>query len=381
MTYPRARLSEVCAIEKGGVNPQAYPDALFAHYSIPAFDDGKRPAIETGASIKSQKTRISRGSVLVSKLNPRIPRVWMVDDDHAIDRICSTEFIPFKPDTSRLEPAYLVYALQHLLASGQITGTTSAATKSRERARPAAIADLEIAVPPPPEQLRIVDLLSRAEAIVRLRREAQKKAAEIIPALFLDMFGDPATNPKGWKTATLGELIKVKSGEFLPANKMDPAGTIPVYGGNGINGHHSQAMFDSQKIVIGRVGAHCGNVHLTIGPSWITDNALYVSETDSRLEEIYLLAALRQARLNQYANQVAQPLISGSRIYPVRLLIPPADIQLRFGHCVRSLNGIEALHHAATIAADATLRALLAKVFSEDSNQKASLTGQKVAAI
>jgi len=58
----------------------------------------------------------------------------------------------------------------------------------------------EIQVPKPPlsEQRRIVDLLSRAEGIVRLRREAEKKSAELIPALFLDMFGDPATNPKGW---------------------------------------------------------------------------------------------------------------------------------------------------------------------------------------
>ena len=53
-------------------------------------------------------------------------------------------------------------------------------------------------VPPIDEQRRIVDILSRAEGIVRLRREAQKKAAELIPALFLEMFGDPATNPKGW---------------------------------------------------------------------------------------------------------------------------------------------------------------------------------------
>ena len=64
-----------------------------------------------------------------------------------------------------------------------------------------------IPVPPLAEQHRIVDILSRAEGIVRLRREAQKKAAEIIPALFVDMFGDPATNPKGWPIRDLGELI------------------------------------------------------------------------------------------------------------------------------------------------------------------------------
>ena len=66
-------------------------------------------------------------------------------------------------------------------------------------------------VPPLPEQRRIVDLLSRAEGIVRLRREAEKKAAELIPALFLDMFGDPATNPKGWPVESLGKHVGIPS--------------------------------------------------------------------------------------------------------------------------------------------------------------------------
>ena len=57
------------------------------------------------------------------------------------------------------------------------------------------------------EQRRIVDLLSRAEGIVRLRRQAQQKAAALIPAIFVDMFGDPATNPKGWPIVALGDVL------------------------------------------------------------------------------------------------------------------------------------------------------------------------------
>ncbi len=62
-------------------------------------------------------------------------------------------------------------------------------------------------LPPLPEQLRLVDLLSRAEGIVRLRREAREKTAELIPALFLEMFGDPATNPKGWPERKISEFV------------------------------------------------------------------------------------------------------------------------------------------------------------------------------
>jgi type I restriction enzyme S subunit len=56
---------------------------------------------------------------------------------------------------------------------------------------------LSLPLPPLPEQRRIVDLLSRAEGIVRLRRDAEKKAAELIPALFFDLFGDPARIQRG----------------------------------------------------------------------------------------------------------------------------------------------------------------------------------------
>ena len=202
MTQRYLKLREVCSIQKGGLNPQLCPTECFAHYSIPAFDDGMRPVFELGSAIKSQKSLIPQGAVLVSKLNPRIPRVWIVRDEQVYRRICSTEFVPFVPDTTRLLPEYLAFGLRGLLAGGQITGNTSAATKSRERAKPNEIADLEIPVPHLDEQRRIVDILSRAEGIVRLRREAQQKASELIPAIFIDMFGDRFAASASWWLAS-----------------------------------------------------------------------------------------------------------------------------------------------------------------------------------
>jgi type I restriction enzyme S subunit len=229
MTEPSLKLRQVCSIQKGGLNPQLSPDEGFAHYSIPAFDDGMRPVLELGSAIKSQKTPIPQGAVLVSKLNPRIPRVWFVSDEQVCRRICSTEFVPFIPDTTRLLPEYLAFALRRLLAGGQITGNTSAATKSRERAKPSEIADLEIPVPPLNVQRRIVDLLARAEGIVRLRREAQQKAAELIPAVFIDMFGNPATNPRGWPMSAIERMCPVQTGAtpIKEERRYYEGGTVP----------------------------------------------------------------------------------------------------------------------------------------------------------
>ena len=186
-----------------------------------------------------------------------------------------------------------------------------------------------IPLPPLPEQKRIAAIMDKADAIRRKRQQAIKLAADFLYATFLDMFGDPVTNPKGWKSSTIGELIKVKSGNFLPANKMRE-GEIPVYGGNGINGFHDAYMFDSPVLVIGRVGVYCGVIHKTEPKSWVTDNALYVAERSEDVTDLYLEWALRMANLNQYASQAGQPLISGGRIYPVEINVPPLNLQRQF---------------------------------------------------
>jgi type I restriction enzyme S subunit len=74
------------------------------------------------------------------------------------------------------------------------------------------IENLQVPVPTHDQQRRIVDLLSRAEGIVRLRRQAQQKAAELIPSIFIDMFGDPVGNPNKWPLQPLGNIVQSISG-------------------------------------------------------------------------------------------------------------------------------------------------------------------------
>jgi len=79
-----------------------------------------------------------------------------------------------------------------------------------------------LAVPLPllPEQQRIVDILDRATAIQKLRKEAGAKAQEIIPALFMDMFGDPVSNPRGWPRGQVRDFFaeKPRYGTMVPAS-------------------------------------------------------------------------------------------------------------------------------------------------------------------
>lgn len=125
---------DVALQEKGTVNPSASPQNIFTHYSLPAFDMGKIPIIEPGESIKSNKTPVPDGAVLVSKLNPHIPRVWQVGKAGA-NAVCSTEFIVWIPKI----PANSAF-LYNLASSGEfnsamrqlVTGTSN----SHQRVKP-----------------------------------------------------------------------------------------------------------------------------------------------------------------------------------------------------------------------------------------------------
>ena len=128
------------------------------------------------------------------------------------------------------------------------------------------------------------------------------------------------------KYTTISKAFKLKSGAGLSAKKMI-LGDYPVFGGNGINGFHNEYMFDDQKLVIGRVGAYCGNVHKTESKSWITDNALYIHESFEQYDLNYLVQLLKSLNLNRYASQSGQPLISAGRLKDVEIPLPPIDQQ------------------------------------------------------
>ena len=94
---------------KDSINPQKHPNTVFQHYSIPAFDDGKKPTAETGENIQSNKYLVPTNCILFSKLNPhKDKRVWLMLDDVPDNAICSTEFLIVKP--SNPEYLYFLYS-------------------------------------------------------------------------------------------------------------------------------------------------------------------------------------------------------------------------------------------------------------------------------
>ncbi len=192
---------------------------------------------------------------------------------------------------------------------------------------------LEITLPPLPEQKRIADKLDSVLA----RVDACRDRLDRLPAL-LKRFRQSilAAATSGWLTedwrvennsndpvqVTLREILKVSSGNFLPAKNMAEGGKVPVYGGNGVNGYHNESNVSEETLLIGRVGYYCGSVHLTPNQAWVTDNALIVRHDQSETNRRFLFYALQAIDLRVNDSSTAQPVISGQKIYPLEMQLP-----------------------------------------------------------
>lgn len=171
------RFSETVEHLRDQDNPLSSPHALFHHFSIPAFDVGQSPKAEFGESIKSLKWRVPTGVVLLSKLNPEIERVWLVDVCPNERSVCSTEFLVLsaRPPFTR----NFVYCLARSpLFRQQIEGLVTGTSKSHQRAQVDSILSLGVVVPLSPIVAafdRTADgLLART---VECRRESRALAA------------------------------------------------------------------------------------------------------------------------------------------------------------------------------------------------------------
>lgn len=139
----------------------------------------------------------------------------------------------------------------------------------------------------------------------------------------------PFELPQGWEFVRLATIINMSSGDGLTSESMDKTGVVPVFGGNGVTGYHSQFNTEEPTLVIGRVGFYCGSIHLTPCHAWITDNALRVKFSKENIAINFLYWLLTATNLKENDSATAQPLVTGRKIYPIVIGLPPLAEQYR----------------------------------------------------
>jgi type I restriction enzyme, S subunit len=141
-------LADHVELRRTNVAPEDTPDETFDHYSIPAFDVAGMPVTAPGIEIKSGKYALERACVLLSKLNPRFPRVWRVDPSVSTRRaVCSTEFLVLVATGDWPLPfAYSVVSDPNFGA--RLVSLAGGTSTSHQRARPNDVMALPIFEPP-----------------------------------------------------------------------------------------------------------------------------------------------------------------------------------------------------------------------------------------
>lgn len=185
------------------------------------------------------------------------------------------------------------------------------------------IEDITILVPSLEEQQRIVSILDKSlaeiEKVKKLTEENLKNAKELFDSYLQGVFENKGED---WEEKTLGECFKLKSGENITAKMMVENGEYPVYGGNGIAGRYNKYNLSGSNVIVGRVGALCGNVRHIEESIWLTDNGFKITDYNFEFDNAFLTYLLNYKKLRSYARQAAQPVISNSSLEGVLLSFP-----------------------------------------------------------
>jgi type I restriction enzyme S subunit len=208
------KLGDVCNYERRTIDPRRYPQQEFLVFSIPAYDNNKQPELLKGFQIKSAKLSIKPNVCLFSKLNPRIPRVWVIKDDEIFSEaqmLASTELMPLIPNSQLIDLDYLGMVLLSKSFLIQLQLEVSGATGSRQRLKPQSVLEALIPLPPLEEQKRIVarieELMTRIKEAKKLRQESKEKTELLWQSALAETFPKPGTQlPNGWKWVKLGEV-------------------------------------------------------------------------------------------------------------------------------------------------------------------------------
>lgn len=315
---------------------------------------------------------------------PNLNAVALIGED--LDgSVASTGFAVLRPSASIL-PEFLFQLVQTPRFVSGMTKLTAGQMYPAVSERD--VRGFNVSLPPLDEQRRIVDLLGRAAGLKRLAEEAQTKARELIPALFLDMFGDPATNPKGWPLVPLGDTFDAADyGTSVKAN--DSAG-VPVLRMGNVSSSGDLLLADmkyvelradqlerqrlrpgdilfnrtNSKELVGKTGLWDGRFE-AVAASYFIRVRVRSEAADPLFIWAYMNSGHMKRRLFETARgAIGQANINGRELRAFSLPLPPLALQRRFAERVQETEGVQRLATQAAAAAEHATAALMARLFA-----------------
>ena len=318
------------------INPLDNPDEVYELYSVPSFDS-QYPEIVKGSEIGSSKITVEDGDVLVCKINPRINRVWVVKHytDHQL--LASSEWIVIR--NSKMDSNYLKWYFSSPTFRSLLVSQVAGIGGSLTRAQPKQVAKYPVPIVDICEQRRIAAVLDKISGLIAKRREQLDKLDELVKARFVEMFGDPETNSKGWQRQRLDEICENLDNRRVPITSTDrKAGIYPYYGASGIVDYVDDYIFDEDILLISEDGANLVMRSTPIafsvsGKVWVNNHA-HVVRFDSQATQKYIEICFSLTDISGYITGTAQPKLNQAKLNAMMFCIPPLEMQKQFANFV-----------------------------------------------
>ena len=392
MKWPTGALDSIAIIDRQSIHPSE-AEAATPYLGLEHLDgDGGIDCIQTvgSAGLKSNKFQFSDRHVLFGKLRPYLRKIVRPE----FSGVCSTDIIPILPKEG-VSRDYLFYFLRTPDIVNLATSRCSGA--NLPRLGPKQLASFQIPLPPLAEQKRIAGILDAADALRAKRREALVQLDTLIQSTFLDMFGDPVTNPMGWHVGRLEDYFSETRagtccgpfGSALKKHEYVEDG-IPVWGIDNVKPNQfiqERSLFitpakfaqlhrysvEPGDILISRagtVGRMCVAVP-TVEQSIIGSNLIRLTLNPGAMLPVYVTCLYtfcgeRLPGLRASGDDKSYSFLNTTRLKSLVVPLPPLNLQHRFAAIVQSVEQQKASQRAHLAELDTLFDSLQSRAFRGD---------------
>ena len=333
------------------------PDGVFTYVDLSAVDQDAKVvsgARELACSEAPSRARqlIRAGDVLVSTVRPNLNGVALVPPE--LDgATASTGFCVLRPRAGQLDARYLYHWVKSpRFVSDMVrkaTGASYPAVSDR------VVCESRLPLPPFPEQRRIAEILDKADALRAKRRAALAQLDTLTQSIFLDMFGDPATNPKGWPTRRLDAICGLVNGRAFKPEEWEEDG-LPIVRIQNLNdptkpfNYTTQSLPERFRVLPGDIlfswsgtpGTSFGCFRWSGPEGWLNQHIFNV-RLNGTLQGDYFIAHVNLKLVELIAKAhggVGLQHVTKGMVDETMLMTPPTHLQVEFA---RRVAGVEAL--------------------------------------
>jgi type I restriction enzyme, S subunit len=358
----------------------------FTYIDLSAIDHERKQIVEARSvacveAPSRARQLVEAGDVLVSTVRPNLNGVARVGVEHH-GATASTGFCVLRPKAETLDGGY---AFQWVKSPGFVADMVSRATgASYPAVSDRIIFDSRIPLPLLPEQRRIAAILDQADALRAKRREALAQLDSLAQSLFIEMFGDPMINPKGWPRRALAEIGKVITGNTPPRERQEYFGNyIEWIKSDNINSpsyyltQATEGLSESGK----RVGRTAPPLSILvtciagspdcIGNSAMADrevafnqqiNAFVPARVDPHFAYVQMIVGKKL--IQEASTNGMKGMVSKSRFEKIELMVPPLALQQTFATRIGAVESLKLTHCAALAESDALFDSLQHRAFA-----------------